>query len=457
MSGSVVVGGRQIRDTAPGLMADLVGFVGQDPVRGFVAETVEYELAYGLEQAGVDPATMRARVEETLDVMSIAHLRAKRLAELSGGEQQRVAIGAVLTAHPRILVLDEPTSALDPGAAEDVLAAITRLVHDMGLTVVVAEHRLERVVQYADQVVLIGSSGTVASGEPRAVMETSPIVPPVVELGRAEQWTPLPLTVREARRQAQELRDHLATSLEPEPSPGVVAASADGVSITYGQVVAVRDVTLDLRRDEITVVMGRNGSGKSSLFWTLQGSLRPAGGSVQADGTVGLVPQTPSDLLFLATVDAECARADIDADREPGTCRGLLEQIAPGIDGGSHPRDLSEGQRLALVLAAQLVTEPDLVLLDEPTRGLDYAAKKSMTTVLRKLADDGRAVVLSTHDVEFAALAADRVVVMAQGEVIADGSASDILTGTPLFAPQVAKVMAPLPFLTVQQVKAARV
>ncbi len=145
----------------------------------------------------------------------------------------------------------------------------------------------------------------------------------------------------------------------------------------------------------------------------------------------------------------------MDADLDPGSCRAILDELVPGIDGESHPADLSEGQRLALVLATQLVTQPDVVLLDEPTRGLDYTAKRNLGTILRKLVAGERAVVLSTHDVEFASLVADRVVVMAEGEIIADGPAVQVLTATPLFAPQVAKVMAPLPFLTVSQVREA--
>lgn len=452
VSGSVVVGGRNTAHTHPAAMADLVGYVGQDPVRGFVTETVEYELAYGMEQVGVDPATMRARVEETLDLLGIAHLRRTPVADLSGGEQQRVAIGSVLTAHPRILVLDEPTSSLDPGAAEEVLATITRLVHDLGLTVVVAEHRLERIVQYADRVVAVRGDGTVTSGEPRTIVGQSTLVPPVVELGRVAGWSTVPLSVREGRRQAAELRNHLDPPAPRQGHAGPMALSARKVSVTYGPVVAVRDLSVELNRGEICVVMGRNGSGKSSLFWVLQGALTPERGSVDRTGVVGLVPQSPGDVLFLSTVADECHQADHDAGLAPGTCQSVLEELVPGVGGESHPGDLSEGQRLALVLAIQLVGQPDAVLLDEPTRGLDYTAKKNLAAVLRRLAAGDRAVVLSTHDVEFAALVADRVVVMAEGEIVADGSAGAVLTATPLFAPQVAKVMAPLPFLTVPQV-----
>jgi energy-coupling factor transport system ATP-binding protein len=455
VSGSVVVDGRDTRATHPPAMADLVGYVGQDPARGFVTETVEYELAYGMEQAGVDPSTMRARVEETLDLLGISQLRNMSVSDLSGGEQQRVAIGSVLTAHPRILVLDEPTSALDPGAAEEVLAAVTRLVHDLGLTVVLAEHRLERIVQYADQLVVIDADGRVTSGDPRTTIQHSDMVPPVVELGRAVGWDTVPLSVREGRMRASSLRDRLEPPIALQVLPGPTAVSARKVSVTYGPVVAVRDLSVELNRGEICVVMGRNGSGKSSLFWALQGALIPDHGSVDRTGAVALVPQTPGDLLFLSTVADECHQADVDADLDPGSCRAILDELVPGIDGASHPGDLSEGQRLALVLATQLVIRPEVVLLDEPTRGLDYTAKKNLATVLRKLATGERAVVLSTHDVEFASLVADRVVVMAEGEIITDGPAAQVLTATPLFAPQVAKVMAPLPFLTVSQVKEA--
>src|SRR4051794_25310218 len=184
LQGRVVVAGRDTRTHPPRELADIVGVVSQDPLAGCVTDTVEEELAYSMEQLAVPTAVMRKRVEETLDLLGLAELRSRPLRDLSGGEQQRAAIGAVLTAHPRILVLDEPTSALDPTAAEDVLAAITRLVHDLGVTVVMAEHRLERVLQYADRVVHLPGDGTVRSGSPVQMMTPGVPAPPVVELGR---------------------------------------------------------------------------------------------------------------------------------------------------------------------------------------------------------------------------------------------------------------------------------
>ncbi|MFI8420342.1 ABC transporter ATP-binding protein [Streptomyces sp. NPDC085479] len=483
LHGRVTVDGRDTADHPPRELADVVGVVGQDPLDGFVTDTVEEELAYAMEQLAVPPATMRKRVEETLDLLGLADLRHRALHELSGGQQQRVAIGSVLTAHPRVLVLDEPTSALDPTAAEEVLAAVTRLVHDLGVTVLLAEHRLERVVQYADRVLYLPGDGRVVSGPPAEIFRTASIAPPVVELGRTAAWSPLPLSIRDARRAAAPLRTRLHGVVPPpvRPEPGTDGAAlltARGVTVTYQGVPAVREVDLDLRAGEITALMGRNGSGKSSLLWALQGSGPRKAGSVavgesgpagsrdprklpaaEARRLVGLVPQTPTDLLYLESVEQELDQADAESgvgdDGVPA--RSLLDRLAPGIPGTTHPRDLSEGQKLALVLAIQLAAAPRVVLLDEPTRGLDYRAKGALIDIVDGLAAEGRTVVISTHDVEFVARAADRVVVMAEGDVVADGPTTEVIVASPVFAPQTAKVLAPLPFLTVDQVAAVLV
>lgn len=475
LAGRVLIEGRETRAQPPRELADVVGFVGQDPLAGFVTDTVEEELAYTMEQLAVPVDVMRKRVEETLDLLGIADLRNRALHELSGGQQQRVAIGAVLTAHPRILVLDEPTSALDPTAAEEVLAAITRLVHDLAVTVVLAEHRLERVAQYADRVIEVRADGTVVSGLPARMFATTRVAPPVVELGRMFGWTPLPLSVRDARRQIGPVRDQLSGRTVPPlrrtstRTERPVALKARNLVVRYGAVVAVRGVDLDLAGGEVTAVMGRNGSGKSSLFWALQGSGPRQSGTVDVDGAdpkvlsaaqgrrlVGLVPQTPADLLYRETVAQECAQADSESGVTPhqGT-RALLDRLAPGIPDDVHPRDLSEGQRLALVLAIQLVAAPRVILLDEPTRGLDYTGKRALVGILDSLAADGRVVAISTHDVEFVAAAADRVIVMADGDVVAGGSTVDVVGASPAFAPQVAKILSPLAYLTIDQVKTA--
>lgn len=461
--GRITVDGRSTEQHRPRDLADLIGYVGQDPSAGFITDTVEEELAYGMEQLGLSPEVMRKRVEETLDVLGIAELRDRPLADLSGGQQQRVAIGAALTMQPQVLLLDEPTSALDPNAAEDVLATITRLVHDLAVTVVVAEHRIERVLPYADRVIHVGTDGGVRIGEPAPIMADSSVAPPVVELGRRAGWEPLPLSVRDARRRAAALREQArGTSIAPPPPAGDVLLTARSVGVTHGRVPAVREVGMDLAAGQVTALMGRNGSGKSSLLWALQGSGRMDHGSIRVLGRdprdlsagerrtlVGLVPQTASDLLYLATVSAELATADRDAAVATGTARGLLDQLAPGIPDDRHPRDLSEGQRLSLVLAIQLTARPRVILLDEPTRGLDYDGKAALRRTVRMLADQGATVVIASHDVEFVAAATDRVVLMAQGEVIADGTTAHVVLASSAYAPQVAKIMAPVPVLTV--------
>jgi energy-coupling factor transporter ATP-binding protein EcfA2 len=437
-----------------------------------VTDTVEEELAYGMEQLALPPDVMRKRVEETLDLLGVAELRDRPLRTLSGGQQQRVAIGSVLTAHPSVLVLDEPTSALDPTAAEDVLATVVRLVHDLGVTVLVAEHRLERVAHHADRILHLRGDGTVVDGPPAEVLAVSDIAPPIVHLGRLAGWEPLPLSVRDARRQARALRERLAP-LVPHAAPGPAGATppavtARGVVVRYGDVVAVAGVDLVVGEGEVVALMGRNGSGKSSLLWAIQGAGPRQRGTVDVAGSdpglappdgaralVGLVPQTPSDLLYLATVAGECDQADVDAGARPGTCRALVERIVGPLDPDQHPRDLSEGQRLGLVLAVQLTAGPPVVLLDEPTRGLDYGAKDRLVEVLTDLARDGRAVVIGTHDVEFVASVADRVVVLADGEVVADGPTAEVVVASPAFAPQVAKVLQPQPWLTPAQVAEA--
>jgi len=485
LTGRVVVAGRDTRDHLPRDLADVVGVVGQDPAAGFVTGTVEDELAYAMEQLGVPPATMRTRVEQVLDLLGLASVRGRALADLSGGEQQRVAIGSVLTAGPRVLLLDEPTSALDPAAAEEVLAALTRLVHDLGLTVVVAEHRLERVVQYADHVVVVRPDGTVVDGDPERMLADVAGAPPIVELGRWAGWVPLPLSVRDARRRAAGLRadlGHLAPPA-PEDAPAVAATllRARGVHVHHGSgpvgrplwrtarpgavVHAVRGVDLEVGAGEVVAVMGRNGAGKSSLLWALSGAGRRSAGAVAVaadaggispgapDGTaageavldpaavapdearrhVALVPHDPAALLFRERVADELA--DADADARPGAAAAVLAEPA--------------------ALAVQLAARPRVLLLDEPTRGLDYPAKRRLTALLRRHAADGGAVVVSSHDVEFVAETADRVVVLAGGEVVADGPAARVLTASPTFAPQVARVLHPVPVLTVDALRRA--
>jgi len=474
LAGTVSVDGRSTRDHRPRELADVVGYVGQNPAASFVTERVEDELAYTMENLGVPADAMRRRVEDAVDLLGLHDLRERSVRALSGGQQQRVAIGAVLTASPHVLVLDEPTSALDPAAAEEVLNSLTRLVQDLGMTVLMAEHRLERVLPFADRVVLVpGDGAPLVVGPPEEVMRSSPVAPPIVELGRLVGWEPLPLTVRDARRQAATLRariEPMSPTLDggPDAAARPEAACVRNLGVSYGPVVGLVSVDLAFRSGEVTVLMGRNGSGKSSLLNIVSGGLSPSRGSVRVGGAdphrlgaaelirhVGLVPQDPGLLLYGESVLDECRSADRASGLPEGTTSATLERILPGLPPDRHPRDLSEGQRLGLALAVVLAPAPPLLLLDEPTRGLDYPSKDRLVTLLRDLADAGHAVVLATHDVELAARVADRAVVMADGEVIGDGPAHTVVCHSPVFAPQVAKVLAPDEWLTLDEVRSA--
>ena len=470
LAGDVSVDGHSTQLVKPGAMAHLIGIVGQNPANGFVADTVEEELAFGMETLNLPPDVMRKRVEEVLDLLSLSPLRDRAIATLSGGEQQRVAIGSALVAHPKVLVLDEPTSALDPIAAEEVLSILHRLVHDLSLTVVIAEHKLERVIQFADRIVHINGVGMAQVGTPEEILMHSPIAPPIVHLARALGLKEIGVSVREMRRMTAEIREKDYVSTDAVHSHvGDPIIQVRNLSVTYDGKNALNSVSTTISSNEIVAIMGRNGAGKSSLLKSLAGISDLSSGAVVVSGTnpqnlhgkmrrtsIGFIPQEPSDLLYGQSVQIECEQADKDNQIPSGTTAQILQQLVPGISPTTHPRDLSEGQRLGLALSIVLSSNPAVLILDEPTRGLDYQAKKELTTILIEFARaTSKCVVLATHDVELVAELATRVLFLADGDIVADGSTLDVLLSSPAFAPQVSKVMSPQPWLKVSDVVAA--
>jgi energy-coupling factor transport system ATP-binding protein len=470
LAGDVSVDGHSTQLVKPGGMAHLIGIVGQNPANGFVADTVEEELAFGMETLNLPSDVMRKRVEEVLDLLSLAPLRARVISTLSGGEQQRVAIGSALVAHPKVLVLDEPTSALDPIAAEEVLSLLHRLVHDLSLTVVIAEHKLERVIQFADRIVHINGAGVANIGTPEEILMHSPIAPPIVHLARALGLKEIGVSVRDMRRMTSEIRDkeyaHAHITLSEIGDPVIHVRD---LSVTYDGKSALNSVSASIFTNEIVAIMGRNGAGKSSLLKSLAGIADVSNGAVNVSGlnpqnlkgkerrtSIGFIPQEPSDLLYGQSVQIECEQADKDNEMPSGTTAQILHQLVPGVSANTHPRDLSEGQRLGLALSIVLSSNPGVLILDEPTRGLDYQAKKELTKILIEFAKaTNKCVVLATHDVELVAELATRVMFLADGDIVADGSTLDVLLSSPAFAPQVSKVMSPQPWLKVSDVVAA--
>jgi len=312
LAGDVSVDGHSTQLVKPGGMAHLIGIVGQNPANGFVADTVEEELAFGMETLNLPNDVMRKRVEEVLDLLSLAPLRSRTISTLSGGEQQRVAIGSALVAHPKVLVLDEPTSALDPIAAEEVLSILHRLVHDLSLTVVIAEHKLERVIQFVDRIVHINGEGIAQIGTPEEILMHSPIAPPIVHLARALGLSEVGVSVRDMRRMTAEIRNKdYVSSNAITTSPGSPVIKVRDLSVIYDRKHALKSVSATITDNEIVAIMGRNGAGKSSLLKSIAGISHVSNGSVEVSGlnpqnlrgkerrnAIGFIPQEPSDLLY---------------------------------------------------------------------------------------------------------------------------------------------------------------
>jgi energy-coupling factor transport system ATP-binding protein len=387
-------------------------------------------------------------------------LRDRDIATLSGGERQRVAVAAALALQPSILALDEPTSQLDPWGAEEVLTALNRLNEDLGLTVVLAEHRLERVVAHADRLTVLAPSGTVAlDGRPRDTLRLAETgsLPALFALGRRLDWNPLPLSIKEGR--AAQRRDaalgRVPAPAPPDPAPpgGAPVVALQRVSAGWDRYPVLRGVDLEVRPGELIALMGRNGSGKTTLLRLVAGLHRPSSGRVLVAGqdtarlhpadiaqTVGYLPQNPSALFFAETLRAELAftlkhhrRSRVDPEVILATL-GLEHAI------DRNPRDLSGGERERAALAAVLVGGPRVLLLDEPTRGMDAARKRALIATLLQLRADGVAILLATHDVELVAEVATRVILLGDGRFVADGGPRTVLSGSLTFTTAVNKL-----------------
>ena len=474
LAGQVSVAGLDAVKAGPRVLSRHVGFVAQDPEAQAVLDRVEGEIAFALENAAVPPDEMRRRVEEVLDLLDLTPLRNRRLHTLSGGERQRLAIAAALALRPRVLVLDEPTSQLDPQSAEDVLRALVRLNDDLGLTIVLAEHRLERIVRYADRLTYLDAGRVVADGPVRAVLPRLPVAPPLVQLAGALDWQPTPLTVKEARPFAAALAGvagvPLSAPVAPAPSTASPVLAVTDLRFSYNGHATLKNVSFSIAAGEAVALVGRNGSGKSTLLKCVVGVLRGQSGEVRVNGRptrgrdvadicreVGYLSQNPDDLLFADTV-ADEVRATLrnhGLALPPDEVAAQLARLGLGALADIYPRDLSVGQRQRVALAAVTATRPRLLLLDEPTRGLDRPAKEALVALWRGWLAEGAALLLVTHDVELAATIATRTIMLSQGEVIAAGPTREVLIGAPQFAPQMARLFPGRGWLTVQDVLGA--
>jgi energy-coupling factor transporter ATP-binding protein EcfA2 len=451
VAGSIEVGGLDVRDHGPAHLGAVVGLVAQDPETQVVSTTVRAELELPLEMRAEAPAARARAVEEVALALARPHLLDRATDSLSGGELQRVALAAALVGRPRLVLLDEPTSQLDPVAGDELIGLLRRLNEEWGTAIVLAEHRLERCLAAADRAVVVADGRKAFDGSPRELMRWALDHDPALATPGARLFdlagmgTP-PVGVKEARSMLRHLGLEGGEGPAPIPAPPApsdepaLVARRAWVDLDDGEGLrdVLRGIDLRLGRGERVALMGRNGAGKTTLLRAAAGLLAPARGKIASPAGCALLPQSPTDLMVRERVGDELPDGP-----------GAAALAAAGLEwaADADPRDLSGGERqrlaLAIVMAGRTApgSLPGLVCLDEPTRGLDRARKQALAEWARELSAQGAAVAIATHDTEFAASFAERVVLLGDGEVIADGSVTEVLAGGWYFATEVARII----------------
>jgi energy-coupling factor transport system ATP-binding protein len=474
VAGEVKVQGLDTRERSPKELAAKVGMIFQDPENQLVTQDVEREIAFGLENLAFPRNLIARRIEESLDTLGIAALRYRPVYELSGGEKQKVAIASVLALHPEILMLDEPTSELDPKSAEEVLSIVQRLNDELGITVILVEHRLDRVIQHADRLIALDGGKIIADGGARSVLshnyqaisDAGIGVPPVISLANQLKTagamdTETPLTVKEGRMMLrgvfQKISGELPQQGERDTGGPVIEVEKLWHVYTDGPT-ALRNVSLKINEGDFVAVMGRNASGKTTLVKHFNGLLLPNRGFVSVGGIdtrkttvaelakkVGFVFQNPNDHLFADTVEEEIGFTLKNLGLEDGEVRTRIDEVLARFKlddyRKQYPRALSGGQKQRVALASVVAIRPGILVLDEPTRGMEYRLKAELMGFLREYAAQGNTVILVTHDVETVAEYAERVILLSEGNIVVDGDKRDVLSRALLFSPQINRLV----------------
>jgi len=465
--GSVIVNGLDVREHATSELARNVGLIFQNPDNQIFALTVEKDVAFGLENLGIPKEQMMEDIDWALDATGIDHLRDRGTHELSGGQKQRLAIASILAMRPRILVLDEPTSFLDPIGAERTFKVLDALNKDHRITVILIEHRVDLAAKYVDKVVLFGDGRVMNLGSPENVFlrdETRLAgvgIPKIVELtrklrNRSMSIPETPLSPESFIQQINPLIQKAGAKFEKSLHPDLEGFAGEhrssplirveGLSFAYPSgVKALREVSLTIHKSEFLAIMGENGAGKTTLVKHLNGLLRPQEGRITFEDAdiadlsvaalarkIGLVFQNPDDQLFSENVESEISFAldNFGFEKEVVEKRVGWSLNLLGIEKyrKSSPFILSGGERKRVALASVLAWDPDVVVLDEPTIGQDYRQKERLRHFLEQLRTQGKTIIIVTHDVEFVAECEPRIVLMAEGEIIGDGTTKEIMT-----------------------------
>lgn len=433
--GEILFCGKPLCELDDRKAAQKIGYVAQRPEEQIVTDRVWHELAFGLENLGLPTGVIRRRVAETACFFGIEEWFDKSTDELSGGQKQLLSLASVMVMQPELLLLDEPTARLDPIAAGDFINAVARLNRELSLTVIMISHCLEDVLPVANRVLALEGGRVAEYGETRKAVGKIKNIPSLAGAlpAAARLYSRLgadcecPLTVREGRDLIEHNFGSSVRALPPEEyvHSKNVALEFSGVYFRYSreQEDVLRELELKVYENEIFCLLGGNGSGKSTALAAAAGLIKPYTGHIRVfgkkvtdrefarAGLLTLLPQDVQTVFLKSTVRAELADANV-------TEGALTQELDRLMD--RHPYDLSGGQQQLLALAKALAARPRLLLLDEPTRGLDAGAKTEFVSVLRKLRDGGMTVVLVTHDAELAAEISDRCALFFRGEIVAD-------------------------------------
>ena len=464
-TGTVALDSVLLDELSPCDAATLIGFVRQDPERQTVCDTVFAEIAFGLESTGVDGALIPGRVAEAASFLGIAHLASRKISELSGGEKQLVNLAAALALRPRLLLLDEPVARLDPPAKLRFLSAVRRINGEAGVTVILAGHDTGELFPMVDRVAMMENGSIVSILPPREFVRQAedgrvPFVPTVPRIWRLSGGADEPpLSVREGRAW---IGDTLGTAaLAPAKKTAAPAGeellSARDLWFRYGRndPDVVFNVSCTLSAGEILSVAGPNGAGKTTLLKLLAGILRPVAGTLRYEGKKGLpkpgrnaiayLPQDPALLFAFDTVREELdetARANPDGAAET---ERLVQRLSLGGLLDSHPYDLSGGEQTRLAIAKLLLLSPRVLLLDEPTAGLDPVAKKELAALLRELAAAGCGMIVATHDLDFAAEVSDRAAAFFNASLTPPADVYAFFSGNRFYTTETVRLTCDLP------------
>ncbi|MCK4332972.1 MAG: energy-coupling factor ABC transporter ATP-binding protein [Thermoplasmatales archaeon] len=477
IQGSVEVQDIDVFQTPTREMAKKVGMVFQDPENQLVATDVEREIAFGLENLGLPKTIMAKRIEEVLDTVGIDHLRHRQLSTLSGGEKQKTVIAAVLVLHPEVLVLDEPTSELDPKGAEEVIQLIKRLNEELGLTIILVEHRIDRVLQSVDRIIVMKKGIIHYDDHPRKWIDSAGNalpdvgIPPIarlgVELKQKNIDTQIPLTIKEGRQVFSSIfKSNKWKEIAPSDSQRGVdinncVAKVKNLWYKYPDGPTVlRDINLSISKEEFISIVGRNAAGKTTLVKLLTGLLKPSKGKIEINDInttqttvenlsryVGYVFQDPNVHLFADTVEEEITFMAGNLGFSPELIEQSLEKMLKKFNleycRHKYPRSLSSGEKQRVALASVVAAHPQILILDEPTRGLDYELKKSLVQYLVEYKRGGGTILLITHDIELIAEFGERVILMSEGKIVADGNKHQVLANSLHFSPQINRLIQP--------------